>query len=176
MAQEKKRNEKKLVILLLLLVVGLIAAFFFIMQNPPGGKTSKGAVRVYFIKGEKLSPVERKVPEGRDKEGFAIAELLKGPSKEEAKEGILSHLPPGTKSKATSIEDGMAFVNFSEELEQTKGGAESLRAMVAQIVYTLTDIPGVKKIRILVDGRSEVVLGGEGYVIDRPLTRKDVKL
>ena len=176
MAKIEKKSEKILVLLLVALVAALIGLFFFFMLNPPTGAPSKGSIRVYFIKQDKLFPVERKVVVGRTKEDSALKALVAGPSKEEAAKGIFSHVPPATKVKAVSVEDGIAFVNFSEELNQYGGGAEKVRSMIAQVVYTLTDLPKVKKARILVEGKSEVVLGGEGYVIDKPLTRRDVKL
>ena len=176
MVKDKMKNEKILVLLLVVLVAALVATFFFFMLNPPSGVPNKGAVRVYFIKQDKLSPVGRKVREGKTKEESALKDLVAGPSKEEKEKGLFSHVPAATKVKAVSVEDGIAFINFSKELNQYGGGAEKVRSMIAQIVYTLTDLPHVKKVRILVEGKSDVVLGGEGYVIDKPLTRRDVKL
>lgn len=175
MAKKERKNEKLLIVLLIGLVITLIAAFFFLMWNPPLPAPAKGAVRVYFLKQEKLFPVERKILAGETAEEAAIRGLLKGPARTEKEKGAISHVPAGTKMKAVSKENGIAFVNFSKELEQYEGGAEETLSMVSQIVYTLTDIPGIKKVRILVDGSSEVVLGGEGYVIDKPLTRRDVQ-
>jgi len=176
MANKERRNEKLLVLLFVVLIAALVVAFFFLMWNPPSGGHSKGMVRVYFIRQERLEPVERKIQEGETKGKAALRELLKGPSEAEKRNGFFSHIPAGTKAKAVSIERGIVFINFSKELGQYGGGAEKVRSMIAQIVYTLTDIPGVKKARILVEGESDVVLGGEGYVIDRPLMRRDVKL
>ncbi len=176
MIKKEGEPERILVALLFILVTALIIVFFFLMWNPPSHGPSKGSVRIYFIRDDRVSPVERKVGEGKTREKAALEELLKGPNKEERAEGFFSHIPSGAKVKAVSIEGGIAFVNFSKELEQYGGGAEKVRSMIAQIVYTLTDLPQVKKARILVEGESEVVLGGEGYVIDKPLSRRDVKL
>jgi len=46
--------------------------------------------------------------------------------------------------------------------------------MIGQIVYTITEVPGIKKVWIKMEGEKELVLGGEGLVIDRPLSREDI--
>jgi hypothetical protein len=44
---------------------------------------------------------------------------------------------------------------------------------LAQLVYTLTQFPTVKGVVLSLDGEPVEVLGGEGIIIDHPLTRKD---
>ena len=51
----------------------------------------------------------------------------------------------------------------------------SVEGIVAQLVYTATGLPGVEQAWLWVEGQSEVVLGGEGLVLDHPLSRRDVK-
>jgi hypothetical protein len=47
---------------------------------------------------------------------------------------------------------------------------------IAQIVYTLTQFPTVTGVLFQLDGHQVDVLGGEGVVVDHPVTRKDYRL
>ena len=44
---------------------------------------------------------------------------------------------------------------------------------LAQVVYTVTQFSTVKGVQFALDGEPIEVIGGEGVVIDHPLTRKD---
>ena len=46
---------------------------------------------------------------------------------------------------------------------------------IAQVVYTLTQFPTVKGVLFELDGQRVDVLGGEGVVVDEPVTRKDYR-
>jgi hypothetical protein len=48
-----------------------------------------------------------------------------------------------------------------------------MQTRLAQIVYTITQFPTVKGVLFSLDGEPIDVLGGEGVVIDHPLTRRD---
>jgi hypothetical protein len=48
-----------------------------------------------------------------------------------------------------------------------------MQARLAQVVYTLTQFPTVEGVLFSLDGEPIDVLGGEGVVIDHPLTRRD---
>ena len=48
-----------------------------------------------------------------------------------------------------------------------------MQMRLAQVVYTITQFPTVKGVVFSLDGEPIDVLGGEGVVIDHPLTRRD---
>ena len=73
------------------------------------------------------------------------------------------------------VQGSMAVITFNDEIENYGGGSNRVQDLVAQIVYTFTEVPGVNKVKILVGKRESVILGSEGFVIDHPLTREDVK-
>lgn len=47
-------------------------------------------------------------------------------------------------------------------------------ALIQQIVYTASEEPGIRRVLITQNGGQEAVVGGHGFVIDRPLEREDV--
>jgi len=171
------RTNKKILpvvaILVVLFVIVIIGALYYL--NLPETKTARNpGIKIYFIKGEKLEQVSRAVSEETNPLEAAAAELMRGPNDMEKQSGIFSEIPSRAKIIKIGKEDGTAAVTFNEEIENYGGGSARVQGLVAQIVYTFTEIPGVKKVKILVGNKTEVVLGGEGFVIDRPLSRDDL--
>jgi len=46
---------------------------------------------------------------------------------------------------------------------------------IAQVVYTLTQFPTVKGVLFELDGQRVDVIGGEGVIVDQPVTRKNYR-
>lgn len=131
------------------------------------------AVSAYFLKAEKVAPVERaatSVGVG----ATAVRALLAGPTAAERQTGLSTAVPAGTRLRSLSIANGLATVDLSGTFA-SGGGSFSMGARVAQLVTTLTQFPTVTQVRLWLDGRPATTLGGEGLVVDRPFTRADVE-
>jgi len=167
-----KKRQKKLIItgLSAAVVVALIivaAALFF-------PKEKKTEVAIYFYQNEKL--VETKRPLRLDESPLkkAFTELLAGPRLAEREAGLSTLIPARTRLLSLRVKGGTAIVNLSRQLENYGGGSNRLEGLIAQIVYTGTALPGINKVWIWMEGEKELVLGGEGLVLDRPLSRKNI--
>jgi germination protein M len=105
-------------------------------------------------------PVSRVVAGGEDIIKVTIEELLKGPRQD----GFLfSELPPGTVLRGYSLDDGILSVDFSRELLNYKGGLRGEKNISAQIVLSLTEIPGVEKVQLLVEGEKVTLHYGTSF-------------
>ena len=102
----------------------------------------------------------------------AIEAVLEGPDGVEQDFGLTTAVPDGTQLLGLVIEDGIARVDLTSEFE-SGGGSASMQMRLAQMVYTITQFPTVKGVLFSLDGEPIDVLGGEGVVIDHPLTRRD---
>ncbi len=102
----------------------------------------------------------------------AIEAVLAGPESFERDHGLSTAVPEGTQLLGLTIDDGVARVDLTSEFE-SGGGTASMQMRLAQIVYTITQFPTVKGVLFSLDGRPVEVLGGEGIIIDHPLTRRD---
>lgn len=108
-------------------------------------------VQLYFPSqtGRLLVPVTRAVFSDADPT-TAMVELAKGPQDDS---GLERALPKDVGIRGVTMKDGVVTVDFTKEfkqsLESTDGGQQSIRA----ILFTCSQFPGVKKVRVLVEGQ-----------------------
>jgi hypothetical protein len=128
--------------------------------------------QTWFVRGETLWPVMRTAPETVAVARAATQSLLAGPSAAERRHGIASVIPDGTSLRGLSLSRGTATVDLSGAY-QSGGGTLSMTMRLAQVTYTLTQFPTVKRVAFQLDGRPVTVFSSEGIVLDRPQTRSD---
>lgn len=110
-----------------------------------------GEVQLYFPAqdGRLLVPVSRTVYSDEDV-ATAVFEFLRGPK---ADSGLNAPLPEDAQLLGVSAAGGVVTINFSGAFtkiaEQSDGGVQAMRALM----LTCTRFPGVKKVKILVDGQ-----------------------
>jgi hypothetical protein len=140
--------------------------------TPTGSPVGTTKLSVYFLRGEKLGVAERRVPQTKAVAAAAVRELCAGPSAAERAAGLGTAVPAGTAFGGVSISDGVALVDLSSAFENG-GGSLSMTARVAQVVYTLTQFPGIKAVAFSLDGAPISTLGGEGVDVAPPQQRAD---
>ena len=145
-----------------------------------GGSTTSSSsdtrvrYEVWFTRGESLFMVKRDVASTPRIGTAAMESLLAGPEPREQAAAVGSQIPAGTQLLGLSVEGGVATVDLTSEFE-SGGGSASMNMRIAQVVYTLTQFPTVKGVLFELDGQHVDVLGGEGVVVDEPVTRKDYR-
>ena len=138
------------------------------------GSASLVRYEVWFTRDESLFMV-RRTQEATPRIGTAAMEsLLGGPSTQEQAAAVGSQIPAGTQLLGLSVDSGVATVDLTSEFE-SGGGSAWMNMRIAQIVYTLTQFPTVKGVLFQLDGQPVDVLGGEGVIVDQPITRKDYR-
>ncbi len=131
----------------------------------PAGGSQAASSRVYFLQGEQLVAVSR--PGGTLR--TAVTALLAGPTRAEKARQFRTYVPSGTRLRAVRLSKGVATVDLGEGFAAGRD-AESLSARITQLVYTVTSVPGVKSVRLLVSGGVPLGLF-PGYAFSRPVTR-----
>ncbi len=129
-------------------------------------------VKVYFSRDEKISAASRTIPRTQEVGAAAMRALLAGPTDAETEAGMFSSIPEGTTFLGLAINDGVATVDLSKEYS-SGGGSLSMMMRLAEVVFTLTQFPTVDGVEFKLDGEPIDVLGGEGIIIDHPMTRAD---
>lgn len=106
----------------------------------------------------KVFSVERKVSSTLAVGMAALRELITGPTSEEKRMGYGTVINPGVVVQKLTIENGVARVDFNEELERQVGGSCRVSAIRAQIEETLKQFPTVKEVVISINGKSQDIL------------------
>jgi len=102
--------------------------------------------------------VERQVPKTLAVAKAALEALLRGALPEEINQGFVSNINSGVRIQSLTIENGVAKVDFDEQLEFQVGGSCRVAAIRAQITDTLKQFPAVNSVIISINGRTEDVL------------------
>lgn len=114
-----------------------------------------------------LSPEERLLAHQDTPVEFArdiIGWLIKGPQK-----GLVRTLPPETELRSLFINEGTAFVDFSQDIcDNHPGGVQTENLTIVSIANSLIlNIPEIKRVKILIEGRESETLAGH-IDISRP--------
>jgi len=128
-------------------------------------------VNLYFSDSQAmyLVPEKRKIPQTPSLVRQAVIELIKGPENSD----LYPTIPEGTQVNEVYIADDIAYIDLSEEIFKNHPGGSSGELMtVYSIVNTLTEIPPVRGVQILVEGNETKSLVGH-IDISMPLLRDE---
>lgn len=118
---------------------------------------------------EHLVPEIRVVSLSNEKtEEIAVNELLKGTEEK----GLKSIIPKDTEILSLDIVEDIAYISFSSELLDKDYEEEEEAFIIYSIVNTLTNIPTINKVQILIDGKAVDRLS-KHYSIREPLGFSD---
>ena len=133
-------------------------------------------LRLYFLRDGKLGAAQRQVPHTLAVAPAAVTALLAGPTAAEQTAGLSTSLANGITLDSIAIRDGVAHVDLSAGPGAAQAGTSlATQPAPAQIVYTLTQFPGVKKVAISVGADSNAVSELNGGA-SSPLARSDFHL
>lgn len=121
------------------------------------------AVTVWFEQGGKPVPATR----GGATIERAVRALLAGPSAAEAARGIRSAIPAGTPLRDVHVQRRIVTVDLGVRFAAGRN-ERSLRDRIGQLVRTVRDVPGVRAVRVLVEGGVPVGLF-PGYDLRKPV-------
>jgi spore germination protein GerM len=96
-----------------------------------------------------------------------VEQLLAGPQES----AYTTTIPQGTQLRSLTLEADGIYVDLSQEFT-AGGGSAAMQGRVAQILYTVTSQDPSANVWLSVEGERLEVLGGEGLVLDQPLTRQ----
>ena len=103
-------------------------------------------IRVALLQGEQLAEVPRRGTTPAD----AVRALIAGPTSAERSRGYRTYLTIGTRLRRLSVAGSLATVDFNDAF--AAGAPERRAARLAQLVRTLTDLGGITRVQVLVDG------------------------
>ncbi len=137
-----------------------------VVRAAPG----KLLVTLYFsdANAEKLVREQREIPKTPAIAAAIIRELIKGPTNE----GLYPTLPRHLQLLGVKMKGNQAVVNLSKVRQSGYGGTAAEMMMVYSIVNSLTELPNVKSVSFLVDGKKRDVLV-DAFDITEPVQRDE---
>lgn len=140
--------------------------------DPTGTADASITQRVAFARRGRLVLLQRRIPSDLPVPEAMVRTLLQGPTTREADRGIETLIPSTTRLLDLNVVEGIARVDLSGEFQQA-ASSETLALRVAQIVWTLTEVPSVIGAMFLIDGEPVTPVNGRGESVDRAVTRAD---
>lgn len=168
---------KTLATWIIILVLGGCAPQAPLSQEPfvsPEPQVNQVTVNLYFgnDNADGLVLEERNVVRrGESLESLVIKELIKG-SQGNGRRTI----PAEARLLSVKVEDGIAYVDFSKEMQSKHwGGSAGEMMTIGSVVYTMTELPGVKKVQFLIEGKTDEAIWGH-RTTSEPIGRGDVSI
>ncbi len=131
-------------------------------------------LQVYWLKATdnkiQLVPQPVKLTSTSTPEGLletAMKQLVAGPPQTD----LSSTIPVGTQLLDLSVKADGVHINLSRQFT-TGGGSVSMEGRLAQVLYTATSLNPDAAVWLSVEGKPLQTLGGEGLVVEQPVTRK----
>lgn len=125
---------------------------------------------LYFTDGETLAVARRTLPIASYR-FTAIEALFLGPSTTERASGLGTAIPVGARAAGLSFNGSLAYLDVSPAFLET-ASVVNFRARLAQVVYTLTAIPGITTVQFYLYGSPLPDI--DGIATSGPLTRGDL--
>lgn len=172
-AKQRKKNTRTFYLSLIILVsVGFLLFFFLSLFDyiyPPAGGIKgsvvtgeKQKVELYFsdLNERFLIPEERYITKKKspgDTVRTLTEALIEGPHTD-----LVETFPKGTTLRGVAVKDGTAFIDFGRNLiDLHPGGSASEMMTIYSLTNTVTiNVPSVKRVKILIDGRGVETIKG----------------
>lgn len=141
---------------------------------PASGDIAAGTARIFLLAAQsgeqeaRLRSVLRDVP--NDPEDI-LRSLLAGANEIEQDAGLSSVLPDDLELLSARVRGRVLTIDVTDTFNELT--PDALRFAVAQIVATATEIDGVERVRLRIDGENQVWPLGDGETTDRVLTAYD---
>lgn len=152
------------------IAICLAALLLLTISGCENGDVEKYKAKLYFLnnEGTRLEIEEREILMPKADGSLAnliLTELIKGPTRADLKQVI----PAETTVLRINVEEGIATVDFSKAFHFEQE-IDSIFARTA-VVSTLCEIPGIEKVKILVDGKD--LCATDGTVV-RTMSMDDI--
>jgi spore germination protein GerM len=134
----------------------------------PLSPTEKGTI--FLVQGERLAPVQRVLPAPVSVESVLEA-LIAGPTATEVQLGLRTALLAPGLMRYGSASGGIATIDLGQPFTEIAGRDQIVA--LAQIVSTVTGLPGVGRARFTLEGNPVGILRGDGAVTTDSVSRDD---
>ena len=125
---------------------------------------------IFLVQGERLAPVQRELPAPVSVE-LVLEALAAGPTATEVQLGLRTALLTPGLMKSGGVSGGIAVIDLGQPFTEISGRDQIVA--LAQIVSTVTGLPGVGRVKFTLEGNPVGVLRGDGAVTTDSVSRDD---
>jgi spore germination protein GerM len=128
---------------------------------------------LYMVEGNRLIRVARTGRAPGTPPEVAIRGLLTGPTAEEIARGIETKIPEAAELLGVTVQNGVAAVDLDLDFQvvQDPTDVQEYILRVAQLVWTLDEIPDITSVRLLINGEPSAVYDQFRREITTPVAR-----
>lgn len=160
-----------------LLVLVAAAAWYYTSHRTPAAEH----ITVYYTKDDGTSEVPWTITVRSRQPGendiarmnylvlYAASQAVTGPPSSVA----AIRFPAGTHVLTATVAGSTANIDLSSEVAQPPLGASTETGEFKSLVWTLTALPGIDAVNVLVAGKKVAALPGGSFELDEPLRRSD---
>lgn len=170
-------QKRSIGLIVLILIVAGAAWYYRSHRNAGNGETlpvyytkldgtSLGVMRVSL---RPAQPGETSAEHRHNVALYAAVEALAGPPSDVP----AIHFPAGTRVESVTLSGTTATVDLSADVTHQAGGSFGENGEFKALVYTMTAIPGIDAVQIIVQGNRMQTLPGGNLELDEPLRRAD---
>ena len=134
--------------------------------SQPGAVPEQGTI--YLVRDGRLVPLTVPLPRLATMPQALMQALVTSDPPGELKTAV----PTNTQLIDVGVSSGTAVVDLTGEFERSAPG-RVLALRVAQVVYTLTEAPGVTEVQLAIEGNVAAVVTGSEQLVERAVTRND---
>jgi hypothetical protein len=138
--------------------------------SPPQVAAPTEKATIFLVQGERLAPVQRELPAPVSVESVLEA-LAAGPTATEVQLGLRTALLAPGLMRSGGVSGGIATIDLGQPFTEIAGRDQIVA--LAQIVSTVTGLPGVGRARFTLDSQPVGVLRGDGAVTTETVSRDD---
>lgn len=140
--------------------------------SPPASPAASRNVTVYFARDGRLVAVSQRVDADAPPAEVSLRTLLDGPTSFDRRSGIASEVPSAVRLLDVTVVGRTARVDLSGEFQEPAPPSQ-IALRVAQVVWTLTELPGVEDVLFAIDGEMVEITTGDETLVQRGVTRAD---
>ncbi|MDP4093916.1 MAG: GerMN domain-containing protein [Bacillota bacterium] len=139
--------------------------------KPENGKTKYDAYLYRNISENRycLVPISREIKSNSMND--IVAGIFDFITKKLDETGLFTMLPVETKLLASSLKDNVLTINLSKDIKKYGGGTAREQGILDQILFSMKQIKGVTKVKILIDGKEDTL--PEGTELKKELSVPD---
>lgn len=119
-----------------------------------GGSAAVEGFTPFFLKGGQVSPGHRRPTPTTDPLGTALRTLIAGTDAVDVAAGLSNAVAKNVVIDSVTQQGHIAIVDFGRKFESA-----NTRPQVGQVVYTLTQFPGIDQVQFLIDGQPNGATG-----------------